>query len=426
MGSDAGMLILNLKDLSSAHVPLSSSPNSSPVSPGPLTPTSAFGQTTHIIRYPAPYVRVTQYNYARIPPDCPGRGACTSHVASGTVVVLHSPTTGRSTLSHAPNFMYITSFIPLIDWVTGGTGFTRSGAYQDTEGEGRDEEPTKAEQEAFCEGIGARPCTMTAHILRGYAYARPGASRFNHAGWIRDFRSFFGVVARARGITLSIFDDDRILRDGALCVDKGSGRITRVELGDDVRRAFNSSTNMGYASDGGKDGYGFGHESAQGRIVLSLESRIPSLESAGGPYTHEQEQQDLFVGALLNARRTPEPTPLRLQFDGRYRLPHPLSDEARLLIRSKRLNEHPSQQSAIIRAFGKADDWISAGSHPHHHGFRAGDYYGGIETESSIGFAHEGGRTTGSTEASVLRSLLASTAHDRACELCNAEATKSE
>ena len=185
---------------------------------------------------------------------------------------------------------------------------------------------------------------------------------------------------------------------------------------------------MGYGSDGGgKDGYGFGYEHGQGQAVLSLESHIPSLANAGGPYTHPQEQQDLFIGALLNARRSPVPTPLRLQFDGRYyRLPHPLSDEARLLIRSKRLNEHPSHQSAIIRAFGKADDWISAGAHPHHHGFSPSDYYGGIETESSIGFAYEGGRTTGNTEAKVLRSLLASTAHDRPCELCNEEATKSE
>ena len=421
MGLEVGTLTLSLKDLNSAHIPLSSSPSGSPVSPGPLTPTSSYGQTTHILRYPAPYVRVTQYNYARIAPDSPGRGACTSHVASGTVVVLHSPTTGRSTLSHAPNFMYITSFIPLIDWVTGGTGFTRSNGYRDAEGPGGDEEPTKAEQEAFCEGAGARPCVLNALILRGYAYARPGASRFNHSGWIRDFRGFFGAVARTRGIALSIDDDEKVLRDGAVCVDKGSGRITRVELGEDVRRAFcSSSPDFAYAPDGPrKDGYGFGYESARGRVVLSLESHLPALAHTMGAYTHAQEQQDLFVGALLNARRTPEPTPLRLQFDGYcYRLPHSLSDEARLLIRSKRLNEHPSRQSAIVRAFGFAEDWIAAGAHSHHH-----DYYNGIESESNIGFQNGGGGGS-TTDARVLRSLLTSTAHDRSCELCSEEATK--
>lgn len=316
------------------------------------------------IVYTTDYVRVTQYNYARITPDSPGRGACTDHVASCTVVVLHCPTTGRTTLSHSPNFMYMTTFIPLIDWVTGGEGSP---------------DPTMDEQFAFCEGAGARACTLEAHILRGFAYDSPGAAKFNHAGWIRDFRQFFGMVAQARRITLHIEDSPRLLAAGAVLVDKGSpARITHVELNPSALAVVPSL-----------------------RMAVTLE--FPAL---AGQHSPAQEQQDLFVGALLNARRTPEPTPLRLQFDGRmYGLPHPLSDEARLLLRSKRNNEPPAEQSAIVQAFGQSDDWA-----------RAADTVGGGKFVDSAAAAVP--------EFRLLRALMATAAVDRPCELCPREGAK--
>ncbi|THH07090.1 hypothetical protein EW145_g3623 [Phellinidium pouzarii] len=307
-----------------------------------------------ILVHKTEYVRVTQYNYARITPESPGKGACTDHVASCTVVVLHCPTTGRTTLSHSPNFMYMTTFIPLIDWVTGGPG---------------KEDLSMDEQVAFCDGKDSRPCALEAHIMRGFAYASPGASKFNHAGWIKDFREFFGMVARARRISLHIEDSERLLSSGAVLVDKGTGKITHVELALDALAVVPSL-----------------------RTAITLE--FPAL---AGQYTIAQEHQDLFVGALLNAQNTPEPTPLRLQFDARtYCLPHPLSDEARQLLRSKRLGGPPAEQSAIIQRFGKSDDWIS----------KVTGTYGA------------------SPEFRLLRSLLASAAVDRPCELCALEGTK--
>lgn len=301
--------------------------------------------------YKADYVRVTQYNYARITPESPGRGVCTDHVASCTVVVLHCPMTGRTTLSHSPNFMYMTTFIPLIDWITGGRGF---------------EDPTMEEQIAFCEGQGARPCTLEAHILRGFAYDSPSAAKFNHAGWIKDFRQFFGMVAQARHIALHIEDSERLLASGAVLVDKGTGKITHIELSPSALAVVPSL-----------------------RMAVTLE--YPAF---AGHHTIAQEQQDLFIGALLNARRIPEPTPLRLQFDvNAYCLPHPLLDEARLLLRSKRLNEPAAEQSAIVCVFGQSDDWALADSAP-------------------------------APEFRLLRALMATAAVDRPCELCPREGAK--
>ena len=306
------------------------------------------------------YIRVTQYHYARISPESPGRGACTDHVASCTVVVLHCPTTRRTTLSHAPNFMYMTSFLPLIHWVTGGSGDT--------------EEMTVMEQAAFLGGVDAYPCALEAHVLRGFAYAHPGADKFNHAGWIKDFRMFFRSVAQARQISLMIEDSPRLLSSGAVLVDKGTGSITHVDLAPDTLPPPPT------------------------RAILTFENPLLSSQ-----YTNAQVQQDLFIGALLNARYTPDPTPLRLQFDSQsYLLPHALTDEARQLIRSRRLEEPPSAQSAIIRRFGLSEDWMAPSS-----------------SRNSSPTSPDA-----RPELRVLRTLLASTAQDRPCELCPLEGTK--
>lgn len=306
--------------------------------------TRVVGNRTVLV-YKADYIRITQYNYGRISSDSPGKGLCTDHVASCTVVVLRCTSTGRITLSHSPNFMYMTTFIPLIDWVTGGTGKEVSSA---------------GEQIAFLNGQGAKPCDLEAHILRGYAYSKPEAAAFNHAGWMKDFREFFGVVARARQISLHIVDSQRLLRSGSVLVDKASGKVTHLELA---------------AGLGGS---------------ASLQIENPQF---AGQYSVYQEQQDLFVGSLYNCRRTPEPMPLRLQFDIKaYRLPHPLTDEARLLIRSKRVDESPEAQSAIVRRFGYAEDWITMSG-------------------QNSGFA-------------ILNSLFTTAAVCRPCELCPEEGSK--
>ena len=325
-----------------------------------------------ILVHQTDYIRVTQYHYARIASNSPGRGACTDHVASSTVVVLHCHTTRRTTLSHAPNFMYMSSFLPLVDWVTGGSGDI--------------EDMTEEEQAAFLEGRdGARPtpCVLDAYVLRGFAYSHPGASKFNHSGWIKDFRVFFRSVAQARRIALHIEDSPRLLSAGALLVDKGTGKITHVELSPDVLPPPPHKT------------------------ILTFEN--PEFADH---FTKAQEQQDLFMGALLNARYTPVPMPLKLQFDSQsYLLPHPLCDEARQLVRSKRLEEPAIAQSSIIRRFGLSEDWMDPIK------FNS-------NSVSSRGSSPTMYADDDRPELRVLRTLLASTALDRPCELCPMEATK--
>ncbi|KAJ7286933.1 hypothetical protein C8J57DRAFT_1282373 [Mycena rebaudengoi] len=131
-----------------------------------------------------PYTPIYQWGYGRMDASTPTQGLVTSGVCSCTVVVLHSPTTGRTVLTHSPNFMWMNrSFLPIVDWITGGDGKTQWSA---------------AERAA---------CIIQAVVLRGYDYASARAAR--------------------RPITVeSCVDAPKLLTSGAVLVDKVSARIT--------------------------------------------------------------------------------------------------------------------------------------------------------------------------------------------------------
>ena len=265
------------------------------------------------------YIRITQHNYGRMTPETVGRGLCTDHVASCTAIVLHSPTTQRTILANSPNFTHKASFIPLVDWVTGGDGR---------------EDFTEEQIVAYMSG-GFRPptkCTLEIVVLRGYMYGQAG-DLYGHSAWMHDLRNMMNFMAISREINLTITDSPRLLQVGAILVDKGTGALTYLELS-------------------------AGAQTPHGLIVLR--NRHTSLQ-----YAYIQELQDIFMGTLYSAHEPAECVPLHMQFDGaRFCLPHALSDEARQLIRSRRHGQPPAAQSGIVRRLGLSLDWINRFDHP--------------------------------------------------------------
>jgi hypothetical protein len=143
-----------------------------------------------------------------------------------------------------------------------------------------------------------------------------------------DLRDFFAGFVGSRQITLKMLDFPTPMKFGTVLVDKGTGCITQVEASHDLK-----GPSLG--------------------ICL-----VPT--SIFGAYSNAQEHQDLFMGSLFCARRSPEPMPLVLQYNvNKFGLPYPLNDEARQLLRSARLSQPPSEQSAIIARFGLSEDWIA-------------------------------------------------------------------
>lgn len=272
-----------------------------------------------ISTYVTPYTRITQYGYGRIYEGALGNGLCTDGVASCTSVVFHCSTTKRTALTHSPNFLLMSTFIPIVDWVAGGVGKPNF---------------SMLEQAAFFSGMNkiASPCEIDAVVLLGYAYATPQRARFGHESWMADFRRFCASVTQGRGINVHIDDGEHILSSGAVLVDKGTGKITMIKLAP----------------------------------VLSVASAIRlrhTTPDVGGGYSVAQEQQNLLSGGLLVNHRVPECPPLNLQFDvSKYCLRLPLTDEGRQLLRSKRLNQKPSDLSAIIRSLGLSENWTAPSS----------------------------------------------------------------
>jgi MYND finger len=249
--------------------------------------------------YHAPYVPIFQYGYGRMDSSTPAQGLMTSGVATCLAIVLHCPTTGRSILTHSPNYLYMNTFAPIVDWITGGQG-------QDLD------------LPAWYEGVGAKPCEVEVVVLRGYVYAMPDAARYGHDKWMQDFRGFFSMFTGWRKIRLNILDATRVLPMGAVLVDKNTAHITYLQV------------------------------PPPGPAHLTVEN--PLLPHV---YSLAQIQRDLFVGMLHGVSR------ISLQYDvSHYCLPIPLSDEGRQLIRSKRLGEPVASQRAVLNTFKRQEDWL--------------------------------------------------------------------
>ncbi|KAF8523243.1 hypothetical protein JB92DRAFT_2785167 [Gautieria morchelliformis] len=258
--------------------------------------------------YHAPYVPVSQHGYGRMDSSTPAQGLATCGVASCLAIVLHCPTTGRTILTHSPNYLYLNTFAPIADWITGGQG-------QDLD------------LPAWYEGAGAKPCDIEVVVLRGNLYAMPDAARFGHDRWMQDFISFFSMFTGWRKIRLNILDATRVLPVGAVLVDKNTAHITYLEVPPQLRRP-----------------------STQAYLTV----KNPLLPHV---YSHAQIQQDLFAGMLRLLHGVCHP--ISLQYDvSHYCLPLPLSDAGRQLIRSKRLREPVGSQIAILNSFKLQMDWL--------------------------------------------------------------------
>ncbi|KAJ7721469.1 hypothetical protein B0H16DRAFT_1896443 [Mycena metata] len=260
-----------------------------------------------------PYVPIYQGGYGRMDRSTPAQGLATSRVASCIAVVLHSPTTGRTVLTHSPNFMRIAvSFTPIVDWVIGGDGKTDWSDF---------------EAMAWLSGTGAKTTgvSMEVVILRGSDYASKRAAAYHHDGWVADFRQFLSTAAASRSFRVaSCLDAEKFLKCGAVLVDKVTARITYLAL-------------------------------ERGREHL-LDVKNPELTNQ---YTMAQQQQDLFVAHVLQERQPIDASAdLHLQYDvSLYGRAMPLPDEARLLLRLKPATA--ANQSLLLRTLGVSSDWIS-------------------------------------------------------------------
>jgi hypothetical protein len=286
-------------------------------------------KTTGPLRlYDAPYALVYQWGYGRMDATTPQSGLATFHLASCSAVVLHCATTGRTTLSHSPNFLYMNTFAPMFDWVTGGDGTVSFNSLASWY-VGRDA------------GGPPTPRQVEAVVLRGFCYADPTqAANFGHAGWMADFRSLCDKLERGRSIQVSVTDAAEYVMSGALLVDKVGARITYL------RRRGVPATQAASATGG---------------------DAIVRLEGPGAqpPYSRPAQMRDLFMGNLLGQRFRSECVDLHLQYDvNHYRSAIPLTPEGRELLRSKMSQELASAQAAIIRAHGNSRDWTQDAASP--------------------------------------------------------------
>lgn len=276
-------------------------------------------------QYTTAHAHVDQQGYGRMDPSSPGQGLSTHSVASCTVVVLHCHTTKRTILTHSPNFLYMTTFIPMVDWITGGPDEPR---YPPT--------PNAFQVIAFNRGLDGeqpddapRSTTVDVAVFRGYQYGdAASAARFGHDGWMRDLRAFFAGFSRSRQITVDIFDSPQLLKYGAILVSKGTGKIALPVP----------------------------HPNSPQRPKTIFFEQSPAIPTE---FTTPQTFQCLFVSNLLMGRRIREAPPIGMHFDGQvHKLPLPLYDEARQLLRSVRLKQPPSSQAEIIARFQASDNWV--------------------------------------------------------------------
>jgi hypothetical protein len=269
-----------------------------------------------------PYALIGQWGYGRMDQLTPTHGLATFHLASCTAVVLHCASTGRTALTHSPNFLYMNTFAPIFHWVSGGDGTM-----------------TERTAAAMWINMGVPPPSpyvleVEVAVIRGFEYAEPRkAANFGHAGWMADFHEMCEKLRKKCNIHVTISDLQEYAASGALLVDKGNARVTHLK-----RRGVSPQTIGGSA------------------IVRLVED--PGVSEH--PYGQAAKQRDLFMGNLLGYRYQPECQDLHLQYDvSHYCAAIPPIPEARELLRSKLAKEPVSSQAAIVRAYGSSKDWTS-------------------------------------------------------------------
>ncbi|KAJ7188937.1 hypothetical protein C8R46DRAFT_1341569 [Mycena filopes] len=256
-----------------------------------------------------PYVPIYQGGYGRMDSSTPAEGLATSRVHSCIAVALHSPTTGRTVLTHSFNFLTIpVSFTPIVDWVTGGDGKT---------------DWSELERQAWLRGAGVktRGIKLEAIVLRGRDHA--SGTYFGHDGWMKDFRLFLSSAAAFRSLVVAgCVDAGEFLKCGAVLVDKVTARITYLAL------------------EGGREGW------------IDVQNTRLSNQ-----YTPAQQAQDSFVANILPERQPIDSAELHLQYDrSLYGRAMSLPDEARQLLRLKPATAEA--QSRLLSRLNVSRDWI--------------------------------------------------------------------
>ena len=72
------------------------------------------------------YVPISQHGYGRMDESFSAPGFCTATLASCLGIVLHCPKTGRTTLSHSPNWLYLQlEFTPIFSYLLQRSYFSR-------------------------------------------------------------------------------------------------------------------------------------------------------------------------------------------------------------------------------------------------------------------------------------------------------------
>lgn len=136
------------------------------------------------------HVPIHQHGYGRMDRNFPHPGLCTFGLAACLGIVVHCPATGRTIVSHSPNYMIIADeFTPIISWVLD---------------EGTSDVYIK--------------------IVRGREYLDSESSKdWGHDGFVRDFRQQTKIVFDSTNIQIE--DCAVISSAGAITVDKISADI---------------------------------------------------------------------------------------------------------------------------------------------------------------------------------------------------------
>ena len=234
------------------------------------------------------FIPITMWGYGRMERTSPGQGLATAGVASCTAVVFHCVATGRTVLSHSPNRLQMLTFIPMIDWVAGGTG------------EGLEDFVKRL---MWKEGNGVSPGSNPQHVdvgvFRGFRYALPSeAARFGHAGWMSDFYQLCNEIKSRRSITFDI-RDEHIVASGAISVDKMAGTVSLLEL-------------------------------PKSRSKCAINAiRSPMYDSL---YSSQRVARDIFIGNFAYSKE--DVIDIHLQWDvNKFKHSIPLPDAARLFAR---------------------------------------------------------------------------------------------
>lgn len=228
-----------------------------------------------------PYAPIYMFGYGRVNAQSPVAGLVTFAVTSCTAVVIHSPDTKRTVLTHSPNYMLMDlTFIPIVEWIIG---------------KGEDVYNPKSSIEAV--------------ILRGSDYNLPNSFNRAHPGWVQDFKDMLKHFSTHPS---HVFDDQPLDQSsyGTVYVDKISGKITRVSCPE---------------------------ISKSGKILQVVNKDMSQV------YTMQQRLCDLYVGNVIQKILELDlelwPT-LHLQYNvNKYMAAIIMPDIARLSIRAKMLNK---------------------------------------------------------------------------------------